>query len=309
MVKEKRPSYLFLENVVGLLSHDRGRTFGVILSALYDLGYHVEWTVLNSKHFGVPQSRRRLFLVGYLDPRCAGKILPVFGADAKALVQIVHGRLGKRVYDSAGIACTQDTSRQSGLYFVDLTKGDPKITQNARCLHTRQDGSLTNFKGQNSGVLYIKEATKKGYKEAHEGDSIDLGFAGSNTRRGRVFAGVAHTVDTANTHGIVLRGGRVRRLMPRECFRLQGFSEDQIDKLLAINSDAQAYDDAFLTEAVRSVFDVTPTGMIRALNLDKPFFAEVCNNCHFMHPQAAWEQTDKTEKLRMACAELEDERT
>ena len=177
-------------------------------------------------------------------PRCAGKILPVFGADAKALVQIVHGRLGKRVYDSAGIACTQDTSRQSGLYFVDLTKGDPKITPNARCLHTRQDGSLTNFKGQNSGVLYIKEATKKGYKEAHEGDSIDLGFAGSNTRRGRVFAGVAHTVDTANTHGIVLRGGSVRRLMPRECFRLQGFSEDQIDKILAINSDAQAYKQA-----------------------------------------------------------------
>ena len=244
MVKEKRPLYLFLENVVGLLSHDRGRTFGVILSALYDLGYHVEWTVLNSKHFGVPQSRRRLFLIGYLDPRCAGKILPVFGADAKALVQIVRGRLGKRVYDSAGIACTQDTSRQSGLYFVDLTKGDPKITPNARCLHTRQDGSLTNFKGQNSGVLYIKEATKKGYKEAHEGDSIDLGFAGSNTRRGRVFAGVAHTVDTANTHGIVLRGGRVRRLMPRECFRLQGFSEDQIDKILAINSDAQAYKQA-----------------------------------------------------------------
>ena len=244
LAQAKRPAYLLLENVPGLLSHDKGKTFSVILSALDDLGYHVEWTVLNSKCFGVPQSRRRLFLIGYLDPRCAGKILPVLGADAKALVQIVHGRLGKRVYDSAGIACTQDTSRQSGLYFVDLTKGDPKITPNARCLHTRQDGSLTNFKGQNSGVLYIKEATKKGYKEAHEGDSIDLGFAGSNTRRGRVFAGVAHTVDTANTHGIVLRGGRVRRLMPRECFRLQGFSEDQIDKILAINSDAQAYKQA-----------------------------------------------------------------
>ena len=244
LAQSKRPSYLLLENVPGLLSHDKGRTFSVILATLNDLGYRVEWMVLNSKHFGVPQSRRRLFLIGYLDPRCAGKILPVFGTDAKALVQIVHGRLGKRVYDSAGIACTQDTSRQSGLYFVDLTKGNPKITANARCLHTRQDGSLTNFKGQNSGVLYIKEATKKGYKEAHEGDSIDLGSAGSNTRRGRVFAGVAHTVDTANTHGIVLRGGRVRRLMPRECFRLQGFSEDQIDKILAINSDAQAYKQA-----------------------------------------------------------------
>ena len=81
---------------------------------------------------------------------------------------------------------------------------------------------------------------------------------------------------------------------------------------VAVEIDTQEsgyYDDAFLTEAVRSVFDFTPTGMIRALDLDKPFFAEVCNNCHFMHPQAAWEQTDKAEKLRMACAELEDERT
>ena len=249
VVKEKRPAYLFLENVPGLLSHDRGRTFGVILSTLYDMGYHVEWTVLNSKHFGVPQSRRRLFLIGYLDPRCAGKILPVFGADAKALVQIVPGCHGTRVYDADGLACTLTAAQggggaHTGLYFVDLTKGNPKITPTARCLNTRQDGSITNFKGQNSGVLYIKEATKKGYKEAHEGDSVDLGFAGSNTRRGRVFAGVAHTVDTANTHGIVLRGGRVRRLMPRECFRLQGFSEDQIDKILAITSDAQAYKQA-----------------------------------------------------------------
>ena len=249
VVKEKRPLYLFLENVPGLLSHDRGRTFGIILSALYDLGYHVEWTVLNSKHFGVPQSRRRLFLIGYLDPRCAGKILPVFGADAKALVQIAPGRHGTRVYDADGLACTLTAAQggggaHTGLYFVDLTKGDPKITPNARCLNTRQDGSLTNFKGQNSGVLYVKEATKKGYKEAHEGDSIDLGFAGSNTRRGRVGKNVAHTLQTSCIQGIVARSGRVRRLMPRECFRLQGFSEDQIDKILAINSDAQAYKQA-----------------------------------------------------------------
>ena len=81
---------------------------------------------------------------------------------------------------------------------------------------------------------------------------------------------------------------------------------------VAVEIDTQEsgyYDDAFLTEAVRRVFDFTLTGMIRALDLDKPFFAEVCNNCHFMPPQAAWEQTDKAEKLRMACAELEDERT
>ena len=68
LAQSKRPSYLLLENVPGLLSHDKGRTFSVILATLNDLGYRVEWMVLNSKHFGVPQSRRRLFLICYLDP-------------------------------------------------------------------------------------------------------------------------------------------------------------------------------------------------------------------------------------------------
>ena len=84
LVKSKRPSYLLLENVPGLLSHDKGRTFSVILATLNDLGYRVEWMVLNSKHFGVPQSRRRLLLICYLDPRCAGKIFPIFGTGGKA---------------------------------------------------------------------------------------------------------------------------------------------------------------------------------------------------------------------------------
>ena len=65
LAQAKRPSYLLLENVPGLLSHDGGRTFSAILAALNDLGYFVEWTVLNSKHFGVPQSRRRLFIICY----------------------------------------------------------------------------------------------------------------------------------------------------------------------------------------------------------------------------------------------------
>ena len=69
LAEAKRPRYLLLENVAGLLSHDHGKTFAAILSALDDLGYHVEWTVLNSTHFGVPQSRKRVFLICYLDPR------------------------------------------------------------------------------------------------------------------------------------------------------------------------------------------------------------------------------------------------
>ena len=104
--------------------------------------------------------------------------------------------------------------------------------------------TLSNHRAERSGVLLIKEATKKGYKEANPGDSVDLGFSGSNTRRGRVGQDIAHTLETSCIQGIVERGGRIRRLMPWECLRLQGFDEWQIDRILAIQSDAQAYKQA-----------------------------------------------------------------
>ena len=256
LAEAKRPRYLLAENVPGLLSHDQGKTFAVILSTLDDLGYHVEWAVLNSKHFGVPQSRKRVFLICCLDPRCAGKILPVPGHDGKALIQVLGGSQGYRVYDPEGVACTQTAGGggqgvKTGLYlipppngaFVDLCDGHPQRTENARCITARYgQTTLSNHKAERSGVLIIKEATKKGYKEAAQGDSVDLGYAGSRTRAGRVGKGAAH--DVAALQGIVERGGRIRRLMPRECLRLQGFDEEQIDKIMAITSDAQAYKQA-----------------------------------------------------------------
>ena len=263
LAENKRPAYLLFENVPGLLSHDKGRTFSAILATLNDLGYRVEWMVLNSKRFRVPQSRKRVFIVCYLDPRCAGKILPVSGADGKALVQVLGGPQGSRVYDPEGVACTQTAQAggmggKTGLYFiqtdgdpnqtaalVDLCSGYPTLTANARCLTARYgQTTLSNHKRERSGVLLIKEATKCGYKAAHPGDSVDLGYAGSNTRRGRVGRDIAHTLDTGSTQGIVMRGGRIRRLIPRECLRLQGFDDEQIDPILAISSDAQAYKQA-----------------------------------------------------------------
>lgn len=226
-------------------------------------GYGIEWLVLNSKDFGVPQSRRRVYIVCYLDRRCAEKILPVPSTNRKALIQILGGPQGSRVYDANGIACTLTSGAggkggKTGLYlvepkkdqprnavFVDLCAGKPKLTENARCL-TPDYGKarMSNRSAEMSGVLLIKEATKKGYKEAAPGDSIKLGYTRGNTKRGRVGKAFAHTLDTSCAQGIVESGGRIRRLMPRECLRLQGFGEDQIDRLLAITSDAQAYKQA-----------------------------------------------------------------
>ena len=204
----RRPAYLLLENVFGLLSHDQGRTFAVILSTLSDLGYCCEWMVLNSAHFGVPQSRRRVFLVGYLDPRCAGEIFPVFGPGGKALVQILGGSQGSRVYDPSGVACTQTASAggaggKTGLYFIDLFPGAPQVTEIARCITTGAGKSgFSLHRREKSGVVYLTQS---------------------------------------GPGSLAARPGRIRRLMPRECLRLQGFAEDQIDRLLAVSSDAQAY--------------------------------------------------------------------
>ena len=106
LAEARRPAYVLLENVPGLLSHDKGRTFYTILSTFWKLGYHVEWKVLNSKDFGVPQSRRRVYIIGYLDERCAGKILPFPETNGTALRQSIPGSQGRRVYDPGGLSCT-----------------------------------------------------------------------------------------------------------------------------------------------------------------------------------------------------------
>lgn len=241
---------LTTHNVPGLLSHDGGRTFAAILDTLCGLGYSVEWQVLNSKDFGVPQSRRRVYIVGYLDPRCAGKVLPVRETDPKTLMLLLDGRQDSRVYDPAGVSRTLlaksgGAGGKTGLYAVgfDRKHGITKELDTAYTLTAGDYRGLNRNHTQNA-VLMIKEATKNGGKEARPGDSIDLSYADTNTRRGRVGRHIAHTLNTGGSQGVLTAGGRIRRLMPRECFRLQGFDEAQIDKLLSVDSDAQAYKQA-----------------------------------------------------------------
>src|SRR3990167_10994943 len=64
ILKEKHTRRFILENVKGLLSHDNGNTFKTIISTLVELGYDLQWQVLNAKNFGVPQNRERVFIIG-----------------------------------------------------------------------------------------------------------------------------------------------------------------------------------------------------------------------------------------------------
>lgn len=85
IARAKQPRLLFLENVRGLLAHHQGRTFGTILAALDELGYDLQWQVLNSKDFGVPQHRERVFIVGHLRGTPRPAVFPFRCADSEHL--------------------------------------------------------------------------------------------------------------------------------------------------------------------------------------------------------------------------------
>ena len=87
IAKERKPPILFAENVAGLLNHEEGITFGVILSAMAELGYSVEWQVLDSQYFGVPQHRERVFLVGHLGDFSGREVFPI-GTDGEETAEL-----------------------------------------------------------------------------------------------------------------------------------------------------------------------------------------------------------------------------
>ena len=110
ILAEKRPRHLVLENVKGLLSHNGGETFQTILGVLSDLGYRVEWQVLNSKDFGVPQNRERIYFIGHLRGECSGQVLPISGTNSQDIVQINYPKHSNdRVYDTSGVSPTLNT--------------------------------------------------------------------------------------------------------------------------------------------------------------------------------------------------------
>lgn len=113
--------------------------------------------------------------------------------------------------------------------------------------------TLTTMQGGNrqpkiaEPIAYVKEATKKGYAEIYEGDSVNLEQPNSKTRRGRVGKGCAQTLTTSCNQAVVepeAKSFRVRKLTPRECYRLMGFTDEQFNKSQVFSSDSQLYKQA-----------------------------------------------------------------
>ena len=121
IAQEKKHRLLFLENVKGLLSHDEGNTFARILEALDELGYDAEWQVLNSKNFGVPQNRERVFIIGHLrtESLCRSEVFPL-GKNNKKIKRIYEQNRWDASKTEHAIAITTREGQREWNNFVNV---------------------------------------------------------------------------------------------------------------------------------------------------------------------------------------------
>jgi len=319
-IKINQPKCFILENVKGLLSHEGGKTFQTIISLLTDnggtangqmfipyfedgLGYHVYYKVLNTKNFGIPQNRERIFIVGFKEFRefrfpkpfplelrlkdmlqdnpeykyfLSNKMVNVLkkhknsivgkskNDDYSACIHAGYHKMGGRdqqyVIDDKyylsdrmiNTLFTKDSGKNNTFKKAEV-KGDDDIAQ---CLNHRIPKM-----GRGDNYIQVPSATKKGYEEAEDGDSINFSVPNSKTRRGRVGKGVAQTLDTACNQAVV-NTYKIRRLTPLECWRLQGYPDDAFFKAQEVNSDTQLYKQAgnsitvnVMMELLKKIYD------------------------------------------------------
>jgi len=264
IAKQKRPRYLLLENVKGLLSHDGGRTFAEILATLDDLGYDAEWQVLNSKYY-VPQNRERIFIIGYLRNTSPPKIFPYderygvsdesrqrereSGTGIRCEVSTISSRYGalqnagetyivadrSRTYAGTGRKLESPKKISNSLTSVqkDNLVIEPQIKMIQK--HNRDTNRVYDPEGiarslrANSGGM----GSKSGLYAVMNPDLM------KKSQNGRTIKGEGEemfTLTAQDRHGL-FDGKSIRRLTPLECERLQSFPDGWTEGI----SDTQRY--------------------------------------------------------------------
>jgi DNA (cytosine-5)-methyltransferase 1 len=256
-----RPRWIVWENVPGVLSSNGGRDFGAFLGALGQLGYGYAYRVLDAQHFGVPQRRRRVFVVGHLgDWRRAAAVLfeseslcgnPAKGGQKR---EDVTGTLASRTSGGGGLGTDFDCDGGVIASNAEGSTGLPFLTKSniGKCVNNqtpliahslRGEGFDASEDGTGRGTPLVPIAFNSKTDAADYGETSPtlraMGHGGSHANAGGQVAiafqssqsgvrtqDVHATLDSNNgsrRHNGVIQGHAVRRLTPRECERLQGF--------------------------------------------------------------------------------------
>lgn len=247
-----KPRYLFLENVKGLLiGHLRGGSGRKVFPLSGDgAAITCEQPKINKvgniRKKGKSQSGDVVSIDSLAPTLCSTttqkdplKVLIENEIKQFGVLQPNYNQSGV-VYEIDGISPTIRAYQGGNL--------EPKIIQRGHGYNKGGEHDIAPTLTRNSyhenNVLKITEATSQGYAEAEVGDSVNLSHPNSKTRRGRVGKKIANTLLTGESQGVVEPDFRIRKLTPRECWRLQGFPDWAFDKAQEVNSNSQLYKQA-----------------------------------------------------------------
>ena len=254
--EENKPTWLIYENVKGMLSASRGLDFLSILFEMDRLGYDAEWQIINSRWY-VPQNRERVYVIAHLRTRRARKIFPVPGNGGANSFKLIRG--GGRAQHIG--------------YAVDKSKNNPREIDIANCISAKGDRGISNRRAEGTAIAipvltpFRQEKRQNGRlcKENNEemftltsqdehGVAIDIKALSSSTRGQPFRRGYAATLDHNCNQAVIAEKAvwsekyncylAIRKLTPKECFRLQGWSDDHFEKAEFVNSDSQLYKQA-----------------------------------------------------------------
>jgi len=189
ILRDKRPRHLLLENVKGLLSHQAGQTFQTILGVLSDLGYRCEWQVLNSKNFGVPQNRERVFIVGHFGEEGGFQVFPI----------------------GEGIEATN-------------TKGNIRNISGA--ISTKNQSGQAQWDRSTTLILHDKRQAGELRVQKEPCVTKHYGTGGGNVPLVANAVDCDGYLRQMGHHDKSIYHYRIRRLTPIECERLQGFPDN-----------------------------------------------------------------------------------
>jgi len=226
LASELHPTYIILENVKGLFSDQNGWTFGVIISRLGELGYDAEWQLLNSKDFGVPQNRERVFIIGHLRGKRTKQIFPIRKQIQK------HNEIKKSTKTSIVRTLSgggNSGGNHSGMTMLKIHSMFPRSSK------TGKGG--TGHLSKNDGTVYCLDT---GNCQAIEIGTLRTHNDGKGFRKmksGLSPSLVSRAREDGSGQAITNINGRIRRLTPLECERLQSFPNDWTEG----QSDTQRY--------------------------------------------------------------------
>ena len=184
------------------------------------------------------------------------------------------------IKDVAPTLTGQCSSPSGSSAVLKLEVEDVKVLAPNNWGHKAGDGTITRERTEKEIVpalqasagqtqqsyLKVKVANKKGYEEARPGDYVNITYPGSKTKRGRVGSGVAHTLTCGDGNAVITENVRIRKLTPRECLRLMGWKDEQIDKIVAAKiSGTQQYRQAgngIVVQVLESIFKALFLGKI-----------------------------------------------